>query len=164
MVDTLPIRPIGIIHTPYRECDDIPIQGRFKPEVEGWLEVDEEYAEGLADLGGFTYAILLYYFHRSDKANVTGRPFLEDTARGIFAIRSPHRPNHIGLSVVRIENISGKRVYFTNVDVLDGTPLLDIKPYITHFDCFSNAECGWIDKHFADGKTPVRAAKPSGTK
>ena len=160
MVDTLPIKPIGIIHTPYKECDDIPIQGRFRPDTEGWLELDEEYVGGLADLNGFTHAILLYYFHCSERTNVAARPFLEDAVHGIFAIRSPHRPNHIGLSVVRIENIANQRVYFTNVDVLDGTPLLDIKPYITHFDCFSNAVCGWIDKHFADGKTPVKAVKP----
>lgn len=157
MALAITMTPIGIIHTPYHRHEDIPIQGKFKPDVEGWLELEKEYEPGLKDLDGFSHAILLYYFHGSDRIAVTGRPFLENEPHGIFAIRSPHRPNHIGLSVVRIESIQDNVLRFTNVDMLDGTPLLDIKPYITHFDCFQNARCGWIDKHFADGKVPEKA-------
>jgi len=157
MTDTIEMRSIGIIHTPYHEQDEIPIQGKFKPDVEGWLELEEQYEAGLKDLDGFTCAILLYHFHRSDKVTLTGLPFLEDTPRGIFAIRSPHRPNHIGLSVVPIKRIQGRRVCFTHVDMLDGTPLLDIKPYVSHFDCVEQASSGWLDKHFAEGNVPARA-------
>ena len=159
MTDSIEIRPIGVIHTPYSSHDEIPIQGRFKPDVEAWLELKEEYEAGLKDLDGFSYAILLYHFHRSDKVTVTGQPFLENAPHGIFAIRSPHRPNHIGLSTVKIRRIEGLRLYFTHVDMLDGTPLLDIKPYVTHFDCFNDAKCGWIDKHFADGGISEKAVK-----
>lgn len=151
MTEQITIKPIGIIHSPYREHADIPIQGRFKPEVQGWVELDAEYQEGLQDLSGFSHAYLVYYFHDSDKETLTGHPFLENQQHGIFAIRSPHRPNHIGISVVEIKCIEGNCLTFTHVDMLDGTPLLDIKPYVTHFDCFPNARSGWIDKFFADG-------------
>ncbi len=112
------------------------------------------YADGLKDLDGFSHAILIYYFHRSQREEIEGRPFLEQEKHGIFAIRSPHRPNHIGLSVVKIKNIQDNCMYFTEVDVLDGTPLLDIKPYVKYFDSRDNVISGWLDKHFADGKIP----------
>ncbi len=153
-MDRIELTPIGTIHTPYTESKDMPIQGRFKDDVEGWLELKEEYAPGLKDLDGFSHAILIYYFHRSEREELQGRPFLEETTRGIFAIRSPHRPNHLGFSVVRLQRIEGNRVYFTEVDMLDGTPLLDIKPYVEHFDRRVNVKSGWLDKHFADGRAP----------
>ncbi len=159
MNNKIEMEPIGLIHTPYFEHRDIPIQGRFKPEVEAWLEVEKKYESGLMDLEGFSYAILLYIFHGSDKVMMTGRPFLEDTSHGIFSIRSPHRPNHIGLSVVRVICVDGCCLHFSNVDMLDKTPLLDIKPYVSHFDSFSDASNGWIDKHFENGKTPGRATR-----
>lgn len=159
MTDAITMTPIGFIHSPYHRHDDIPIQGRFKPNVEGWVELEKEYEPGLKDLNGFSHAILLYHFHRSDKSTATGRPFLENESHGIFAIRSPHRPNHIGLSVVRINSVRQNVLHFTNVDMLDGTPLLDIKPYISHFDCFADAKCGWIDKHFVNGRIPEVARK-----
>ena len=153
------VEPIGTIHTPYTEHADIPIQGRFKSGVEGWVELDPAFQEGLRGLEGFSHAILLYHFHGSQRTETQGRPFLERQSHGIFAIRSPHRPNHIGLSVVAIERIEGRRLYFSHVDALDGTPLLDIKPYVTHFDCFPEARSGWIDKHFAGGRVPEATVK-----
>jgi len=159
MTEQITVKPIGIIHTPYREHADLPIQGRFKSDARGWVELSPEYQEGLQGLGGFSHAFLLYYFHESDRSALTGRPFLEDQEHGIFAIRSPHRPNHIGISVVEIERIEADRLYFTHVDMLDGTPLLDIKPYVTHFDCFADARCGWIDKHFKNGQIPEATTK-----
>lgn len=153
-MDRIELTPIGTIHTPYTESKEMPIQGRFKDDVEGWLELKQEYAPGLKDLDGFSHAILIYYFHRSEREELQGRPFLEETARGIFAIRSPHRPNHLGFSVVRLQRIEGNRVYFTEVDMLDGTPLLDIKPYVEHFDRRVNVKSGWLHKHFADGRVP----------
>ena len=153
-MNRIELTPIGIIHAPYAEPKDMPIQGRFKDDVEGWLELKEEYLPGLRDLDGFSHLILIYHFHRSDREELQGRPYLEDETHGIFAIRSPHRPNHLGLSIVKLQRIEGNRVYFTEVDMLDGTPLLDIKPYVEHFDRREGVKSGWVDKHFEDGAAP----------
>ena len=142
------ITPIGIIHSPYKHVKDMPIQGKFKPEVTAFAELKDGYTPGLKDLEGFSHAIIIYYFHKSQKEEVVGKPFLEDKEHGIFAIRSPHRPNHIGISVVRIEGIEDNKLHFREVDVLDKTPVLDIKPYVKHFDNRENVVSGWIDKHF----------------
>jgi len=148
------MRPIGKICSPYKESSNIPIQGTFNNEVDAYVELEEKYAGGLKDLDEFSHAIILYYFHRSQREGIVGRPFLEQNEHGIFAIRSPHRPNHIGLSVVRIKNIEANRMYFTEVDVLDQTPVLDIKPYVKYFDYRQDVKCGWLDKHFKDGDIP----------
>ena len=132
----------------------MPIQGKFKPEVKAWIELNEKYTGGLKDLDDFSHAIIIYYFHRSEKIEIEEKPFLEDNKHGIFAIRSPHRPNHIGLSVVRIEKIESNILHFSEVDVLDGTPVLDIKPYIKYFDVRDNAVSGWLDKHFKTTNMP----------
>jgi tRNA-Thr(GGU) m(6)t(6)A37 methyltransferase TsaA len=156
----LPMRiamnPIGVIHSPYKEPEGMPIQGTFKPEVEAWVELKAEYRRGLADLEDFSHAIILYYFHKSPTEQIQGRPFLEEKMHGIFSIRSPHRPNHIGLSVVKISRIAGNKLYFREVDVLDGTPVLDIKPYVKYFDVRENVVSGWVDKHFKNGLAPGR--------
>ncbi len=153
-MNRIELTAIGIIHTPYTEPKDMPIQGRFKDDVEGWLELKEEYVPGLRDLDGFSHLIIIYHFHRSDREEMQGQPYLEDESHGIFAIRSPHRPNHLGLSIVRLQRIDGNRIYFTEVDMLDGTPLLDIKPYVEHFDRREGVKSGWVDKHFEDGTAP----------
>jgi tRNA-Thr(GGU) m(6)t(6)A37 methyltransferase TsaA len=148
------LRPIGVIHSPYKEVKEIPIQGRFKDDLEAWVELKDEYTKGLKDLDKFSHAILLYYFHKSIKENIEGKPFLEEDKHGIFAIRSPHRPNHIGLSIVKINYIKENKLYFTQVDMIDGTPLLDIKPYVKFFDTTEDVISGWLDKHFKNGKIP----------
>jgi len=150
------MHPIGLIHSPYKEPRDIPIQGIFKPDVEAWVELKKEYCIALKDLEEFSHAILLYYFHRSGTEQLQGRPFLEDDEHGIFAIRSPHRPNHIGLSVVKVRSIEGNKLHFSEVDILDGTPVLDIKPYVKYFDVRDNVVSGWLDKHFEGGQAPDR--------
>ena len=150
-MNEITMEPIGIIHSPYKEKKDRPIQGTFKSEVEGWIELREEYAGGLKDLDGFSHAIIIYYFHKSEKEAIEGVPFLEQTKHGVFAIRSPHRPNHIGFSVVKIGSIEANKLYFTEVDMLDGTPVLDIKPYVKYFDSRDEVKCGWLDKHFKNG-------------
>ena len=149
--------PIGIIHSPYKQVKDMPIQGKFKPEVKAFVELKDEYVLGLKDLEGFSHAIVIYYFHESKKEEVVGKPFLEDKEHGIFAMRSPHRPNHIGLSIVKIEGVEENKLYFSEVDVLNGTPVLDIKPYIKHFDVRENAVSGWLDKHFEGDNIPNKA-------
>jgi tRNA-Thr(GGU) m(6)t(6)A37 methyltransferase TsaA len=148
------MEPIGIVHSPYKTVKNIPIQGVFKKEIEAVAELKGEYAGGLKDLEGFSHAILIYHFNRSKKTHIEGRPFLEKKKHGIFAIRSPHRPNHIGLSIVKTEKIEGNKLYFTEVDILDGTPLLDIKPYVKYFDSRENSFSGWLDKHFKKGNVP----------
>jgi len=148
------MHPIGKICSPYKEGRDIPIQGIFNSEAEAWIELKEKYVSGLKDLNKFSHAIILYYFHKSQSEEVQGRPFLEQNKHGIFAIRSPHRPNHIGLSIVKIKKIEANKIYFTEVDVLDQTPVLDIKPYVKYFDSRDNVKCGWLEKHFKDGSIP----------
>ena len=148
------MRPIGLIHSPYKESKDLPIQGAFNDKIEAWLELKDKYVNGLKDLDGFSHAIIIYYFHKSHRVEIEGRPYLEENRHGIFAIRSPHRPNHIGFSITKIKSIEANKVYFTEVDVLDGTPLLDIKPYVKYFDNRDNAISGWLEKHFKKGNIP----------
>jgi len=150
------LRPIGIIHTPYKEPKGIPIQGKFRKGVTGTIEIFPQYQRGLKDIEGFSHLILIYYFNRSKEEKLLGRPFLEDDEHGIFAIRSPHRPNHLGFSIVKIEKVKGNIVIFSEVDILDKTPLLDIKPHVSHFDSRKNVKNGWIDKHFQNRQIPKR--------
>lgn len=148
------LKPIGIINTPYKEPKGIPIQGKFEKGVIGRVELFNEYQAGLKDVDGFSHIILVYYFNRSGDETLIGKPFLEDEPHGIFAIRSPHRPNHIGVSIVKLEKVEKNIVIFSEVDILDGTPLLDIKPYVSHFDSREDVKNGWLDKHFKDGNIP----------
>ena len=149
------ITPIGTIHSPYKTTDQIPIQGRFDTTIEAYIELNKQYIPGLKDLDGFSHAIILFYFHKSTKEHIQAQPYLENTTRGIFAIRSPHRPNHIGLTVVRINKIINNRLYFTHVDMIDQTPVIDIKPYIHHFDHREQVKSGWLEKHFQNGILPT---------
>ena len=153
-MDQIIMHPIGVIHSPYKESKDIPIQGIFKRKAEAWIELRDEYARGLKDLNEFSHAIIIYYFHKSTEEKIQGRPFLEQNIHGIFAIRGPNRPNHIGFSVVKIKDIKENKLFFTEVDILDGTPLLDIKPYVKYFDCRDDVISGWLDKHFKSGNVP----------
>lgn len=148
------MNPIGVIHSPYQNNKNIPIQGRFKNDVEAWLELDKKYIIGLKDLENFSHCILIYYFHKSSRETLVDTPFLEDNQHGIFSIRSPHRPNHIGLSIVKIQRIQSNKLFFTECDMLDGTPLLDIKPYVSFFDNKNEVISGWLDKHFKNGRIP----------
>jgi tRNA-Thr(GGU) m(6)t(6)A37 methyltransferase TsaA len=156
MKEAIKLKPIGIIHTPYKEPKGIPIQGKFEKGVTGTIEVFPEYRHGLKDIEGFSHLILIYYFHRSEEEKLISRPFLEDKKHGIFAIRSPHRPNHLGFSIVKVEKVEGNIIIFSEVDMLDGTPLLDIKPYVSHFDSRKHVKNGWIEKHFRNCKIPKR--------
>jgi len=156
MREKIKIKPIGIIHTPYKKPKGMPIQGKFEKGVTGIVELFKEYQDGLKDIEGFSHIILVYYFNRSDDEKLLGKPFLEEQKHGIFAIRSPHRPNHIGVSIVKLEKVEKNIVNFSEVDILDGTPLLDIKPYVSHFDSRDEVKNGWIDRHFKSGGIPKR--------
>ena len=150
------VKPIGIIYTPYKDVKGMPIQGRFEKNAKGQIEIFPEYIQGLKDIEGFSHVILIYYFDKAKEEKVVGKPFLEDEPHGIFAIRSPMRPNHIGLSIVKVEKVEENKIIFSEVDILNNTPLLDIKPYVSHFDSREDVKNGWIDKHFTNGKIPKR--------
>lgn len=150
------MRPIGIIRTPYKTTEGMPIQGTFEKGVSGTIKLFSGYRRGLKDIEGFSHVILIYHFNRSKQEKLTGKPFLEDKEHGIFAIRSPHRPNHIGFSIVKLEKVCGADITFSEVDMLDGTPLLDIKPYVKYFDNRTNVKSGWVSRHFKNGKMPRR--------
>lgn len=139
------LKPIGIIHTPYRSAEGMPIQSNGAKGVRGQIELNEDFVPGLADLDGFSHIILIYYFHKSTGFELLTRPFLDNTQRGVFATRAPKRPNPIGLSVVRMLNIEKNIIYVENVDMLDETPLLDIKPYIPAFDIHKAERIGWTE-------------------
>jgi len=134
---------IGTIHTPHRDPEQTPIQPVYARGVEGFAQLAPEYAEGLQDLAGFSHIYLIYLFHRAQACRLTVQPYLEDVTHGIFATRAPQRPNPIGFSVVRLSRIEGHTLYLRDVDMLDGTPLLDIKPYIPRFDHREDVQSGW---------------------
>ena len=138
-------KPIGIIHSPHQEEKKTPIQPVYAEGIKGKVEIYPEYVEGLKDIEGFSHIYLIYYFHRTNDVKLITKPFLEDTERGIFAIRAPFRPNKIGLSIVKLLKQENNYLYIENVDILDGTPLLDIKPYIARFDSFEVIKSGWQD-------------------
>jgi len=148
MKKEIKLKPIGIIHTPYKNPQDIPIQGTFNKKVKGKVTLFKKYKEGLKDIEGFSHIILIYYFHRSRKEKLVEQPYLENNEHGIFAIRSPNRPNHIGFSIVKLEKVKDNIIVFSEVDILDGTPLLDIKPYVSYFDSRTNVKNGWLSSHF----------------
>jgi tRNA-Thr(GGU) m(6)t(6)A37 methyltransferase TsaA len=138
--------PIGLIHSPFSDPHGMPIQPSGAAGVKGTVELFEKYREGLKDLEGFSHIILLYHFHLSRGFSLTVVPFLDAAKRGLFATRAPKRPNPIGLSIVRLERVEAAVLHILNVDVLDGTPLLDIKPYVPAFDAQENVRAGWIEK------------------
>ena len=139
------IRPIGIIRSPYRDKDECPVQGRAVPDAKGLVEIYPEFEEALQDIESFTHIILLYIFDRAGKILLTRKPFLDDRPHGIFATRHPCRPNNIGLSIVKLERRMKNILEVIEIDVLDNTPLIDIKPYVPKFDFRENAGNGWVE-------------------
>lgn len=139
--------PIGIIHSPHADLAGMPIQPAGAQGVPGTVEVLEEYVPGLRDLDGFSHVILLYEFHCSSGFELEVVPFLDSVSRGLFATRAPRRPNPIGLSVVRLTAVEGGTLHVLDVDVLDGTPLLDIKPYVPVFEPRGAIRMGWLEEN-----------------
>jgi tRNA-Thr(GGU) m(6)t(6)A37 methyltransferase TsaA len=136
---------IGNIHSPYTDTTGMPIQPNGARGVRGTVEIFSEYAEGPLDLDGFSLVILIYAFHRSGSYDLKIIPFLDIKVRGVFATRAPKRPNPIGLSVVRLIEVQGRMLIIEDIDILDGTPLLDIQPYVPAFDAYPDASCGWLE-------------------
>lgn len=138
------LRPIGRIHTPHRTKEECPIQPVYAPEAKGRIEVFREYAAGLKDIETFSHIYILYLFDRAGEIRLVRPTFLDDEPHGIYASRHPCRPNAIGMSIVRLEERQDNLLVVRGVDVLDGTPLLDIKPYIPRFDVIESASNGWV--------------------
>lgn len=137
-------QPIGVIHSPFSTLEGMPIQPSAAQGIKGTVVLNEEYVGGLSDLDGFSHAYLLYHFHLSKSFKLKVVPFLDDQQRGLFSTRAPNRPNPIGLSVVRLNRIESNRIDIENVDVLDGTPLLDIKPYVAEMGGVTDYRIGWL--------------------
>jgi len=143
-MDPITLHPIGTIHTPFSEPSGMPVQPAGAEEVVGTLEIAPEFAAGLKDLEGFSHLVLLYHFDRAPRTALSVIPFLDDHERGVFATRSPLRPNHLGMSVVELVKIAGTAVTVRGVDILDGTPLLDIKPFVDFLDNRQDTRNGWV--------------------
>jgi tRNA-Thr(GGU) m(6)t(6)A37 methyltransferase TsaA len=139
------LRQIGLIHSPFTDKKQTPIQP-YRSQAVGTVEVFSEFAAGLDGLAGFSYIILLYIFDRSDGYSLNVQPFLDDRCHGIFATRYPYRPNPLGLSIVRLQKQVGNQIEISGVDVLDQTPLIDIKPYVPEFDIYQGEiRAGWYE-------------------
>jgi tRNA-Thr(GGU) m(6)t(6)A37 methyltransferase TsaA len=138
------MHPIGIIHSPCTDKSQTPIQAS-RSQVKGTVEIHPQYVEGLQDLEGLSHIILLYAFHESSGYSLIVKPFLDDQLHGLFATRYPYRPNSIGLSIVRLLERRDNILEIEGVDMLDGTPLLDIKPYVPEFDIRTGTRNGWYD-------------------
>jgi tRNA-Thr(GGU) m(6)t(6)A37 methyltransferase TsaA len=138
------LKPIGIIHTPFKEAAGTPIQPGRSDGARGEIEIYSEFVTGLTDLDGFSHITLLFHFHLSKGYELMVTPYLDDKKRGLFATRAPRRPNQIGISVVKLDKIASNILHVINVDMIDGTPLLDIKPYIRDFDSAEDFRIGWL--------------------
>jgi len=138
---------IGVIRSPHKEKKGMPIQPSGAEGIGGRVEVFEEFQEGLADLEGFSHIILFYHFHLNSEYKLRVTPFLDNEEHGVFATRAPKRPSPLGMSIVALEKITDGVVHIRNIDVLDGTPLLDIKPYVPEFDHQVNTRIGWLEKN-----------------
>ncbi|MDD1775083.1 MAG: tRNA (N6-threonylcarbamoyladenosine(37)-N6)-methyltransferase TrmO [Methanobacterium sp.] len=145
-METIEYMPIGVIRSPFKNLEGMPIQPVGARGVRGEVHLKDEYIAGLADIDQFSHIILIYHFHKSKGFKLKVKPFLDNNIRGLFATRAPKRPNPIGLSVVRNNRVTGNIIHISNVDVLDGTPLLDIKPYIPQMERDEDEEIciGWL--------------------
>jgi len=149
--NSITFSPIGIIHSGHDIAQKTPIQPVYAKGCDGWVEIFPEFAEGLKDIEGFSHIYLIYFFHQAEPTKLVVKPFLQDIERGVFATRAPCRPNALGLSIVELVRRESNILYLERVDILDGTPLIDIKPYTARFDRLDTARNGWQDE--VDEKT-----------
>jgi tRNA-Thr(GGU) m(6)t(6)A37 methyltransferase TsaA len=143
-MEDIQYRPIGNIRTPFKEQEGMPIQPSGAQGVRGTIKIKKDYISGLKDLEGFSHIILIYNFHLSQGYALNVTPFLDNQPRGVFATRAPRRPNSIGFSIVKLNAVEGDILEIENVDIIDGTPLLDIKPYVPEFDAQAEVKTGWL--------------------
>ena len=145
-MEIIQFKPIGNTHSPHKELQGMPIQPIGAKGVKGSIEVFPEYASGLMDIEGFSHLILLYYFHRITHWQPEVIPFMDTRKHGIFSTRAPARPNPIGISIVKLINRNGNLLFIEELDILDGTPILDIKPFYGMYDNRAEYTSGWIEK------------------
>ena len=157
-MNTVTFTPIGVIRTPFTTLEDMPIQPTGARNVLGEIHILDEYAEGLQDLDGFSHIHLLYHFHRNTGYDLKLVPFMDSVPRGLFSTRAPKRPNMIGMSIVRLESVEGTVLRVRGIDVLDETPLLDIKPFVAKFDVVDADRFGWLDQN-ADKAQTIKSDK-----
>lgn len=157
-MNLIEFEPIGTIYSPFDILENMPIQPTGAWDVLGEIHIREELIPGLKDLDGFSHIHLLYHFHKNDVYELTVTPFMDTVPRGLFSTRAPRRPNMIGMSIVCLEKIDGNILHIRGVDVLNGTPLLDIKPYVAKFDAPSANRFGWLDDN-ADKAKNLRSDK-----
>ena len=139
-------KPIGVIHSTFNNLEEMPIQPSSEASKPGTVEIYSEFAEGLKDLEGFSHIYLIYHLHKMRQPRLLVTPFLDEAPHGIFATRAPSRPNPIGLSVVRIVSLEGNLIHVDQLDILNKTPLLDIKPYVPDFENVHSVRIGWLDQ------------------
>jgi tRNA-Thr(GGU) m(6)t(6)A37 methyltransferase TsaA len=147
IMNEIKYKPIGIIHSPFKQPKGTPLQPTSAKNIGGTVELFSEYVDGLEDLGGFSHIILIYHFHLSKEAPLKVKPYMDSKVHGVFATRGPSRPNSIGMSIVRLIRIEENNLYIQDVDIVDGTPLLDIKPYVPEFDIREVEKIGWLEKN-----------------
>jgi len=147
MMKAITYKPIGVIHTPFKDIQGMPIQPVGARGIQGIVQVEPEYMQGVQDLEGFSHLILIYHFHLSEGYSLQVKPFMDDVLHGVFATRAPKRPNPIGISIVRLIKVEGGTLHIEDVDIVDGTPLLDIKPYVPEFDSQKAERIGWLSKN-----------------
>ncbi len=146
-------RQIGRVKSPIKQPQNAPIQPNGAGDVIAHIEISADYAAGLRDLEGFSHIIVIYHFHQHKPYKLVCKPFLDDSPHGIFAIRAPNRPNPIGLSVVRLRSVVDNVLEVAGADMIDGTPVLDIKPYVATFDAHPTATLGWLEQRAAASAT-----------
>lgn len=137
--------PIGYLFTPFTQRENMPIQPSGERAAKGHAEINPELTAGLKDLEAFSHLILIYYFHEQSRKELCVKPFLDDAVHGVFATRAPSRPNFIGVSVVPLLKIDKNILYFDKLDMLNKTPLLDIKPLVPKFDFYQQVKTGWLE-------------------
>jgi tRNA (adenine37-N6)-methyltransferase len=142
-------RPVAFVRSPFKELAGMPLQSVAAGDVEGTIEVEPEFVAGLQDIAGFSHLFVIAHLHRGAPGGLVVMPFLDDTPRGVFATRSPRHPNPIGLSIVRLLAVAGSTLHVGNLDLVDGTPVLDVKPYVPEFDHVAAERIGWFAERAA---------------
>ncbi len=136
--------PIGVVHSPFKEPKNVPIQASVSKDTEGTIEIYPQYTQGLSDLEGFSHILVFYHFHLAKFSSLTVKPFLDDKTHGVFATRSPARPNRLGISALRLTKREANILHVADLDILDASPVLDVKPFVPEFDCRQPTSVGWF--------------------
>ena len=146
-IETITYKPIGIVHSPKKAIKGMPIQAVAAEHIEGTLEIFPEFTEGLTDIEGFSHLIVVSHFHLSNKGKLMVKPYMDDNLHGVFATHSPNHPNPIGISIVKLNRVEHNILHISDLDMLDGTPILDIKPFVPQFEERENVKIGWLENN-----------------